>query len=124
MHARQARADNAHQRRLDALRQRCVKRAQQKRQEKLLTRRLGQTAEGAQTEDAMRWREIVQAELKSVVRVEQGTESTRWSEADEAFLQQQLGPNGYLELMMATEQALLHELQADVASRLGQSLPP
>lgn len=38
-----------------------------------------------------------------------------WSEADEARLQQQLGREGYLELMAATEEALLRELESDVA---------
>ena len=37
-----------------------------------------------------------------------------WTEADEARLQAQLGHEGYLELMAATEEALLRELEQDL----------
>ena len=40
--------------------------------------------------------------------------SLAWTEADEARLQEQLGHEAYLELMAATEEALLRELESDV----------
>lgn len=42
------------------------------------------------------------------------TSSLAWTEADEARLQEQLGHEAYLELMAATEEALLRELESDV----------
>ena len=64
----------------------------------------------------MQWREIVQAELHAVAGVGRGSAATTaWNEHDEALLQQHLGRDGYLELMTATEEALLRELQSDLA---------
>ena len=42
--------------------------------------------------------------------------TTAWTEADEARLQFELGNEAYLELMAATEESLLLELEADVAT--------
>lgn len=41
--------------------------------------------------------------------------ASSWSEADERAIYQQLGHDAYIELMAATEQDLLRELEADVA---------
>jgi hypothetical protein len=114
MHARQPRNDNAQKRRLDSLRHRCLQRAQQKRQELLLTTRLQPGGRSPAAADAAHWREIVHAELNAVGRSERAA-GAAWSEVDEALLQQQLGTDGYLELMMATEEALVRELDADLA---------
>ena len=114
MHARQPRNDNAQKRRLDSLRHRCLQRAQQKRQELLLTTRLQPGGRSPAAADAAHWREIVHAELNAVGRSERAA-GAAWSDVDEALLQQQLGTDGYLELMMATEEALVRELDADLA---------
>ena len=133
MHARRGAESSTashRQRRLDALKHRCLQHAQHKRHDLLSTRRLSaaghaSTGEGDQmVDDTMQWREIVQAELNSVARNERGAPSSFWTEADEAALQRQLGPDGYLELMAATEEMLLRELQSDVAYLGGTSVGP
>ncbi|KAL1524277.1 hypothetical protein AB1Y20_019180 [Prymnesium parvum] len=95
------------QRRIEALRERCVQHAQQRRQLLLWERRGAPSSKAPDPQ----LQAIVRAELNSV----SSRPSARWTEADEAELQAELGPEGYLELMAATEAELLHELQADLA---------
>lgn len=126
MYSRARPGNGAPRRRLDVLRKRCLERAQQKRQELLSQRRLSGVEDALQMADTVgHWREIVQAELFAVARPSRGAPSVvAWSEADEARLQQHLGPDGYLELMTATEEALLQELDADLAGLSNGGLDP
>ena len=57
------------------------------------------------------YRSIVHTELNMV----NGRTSIVWGEGDDAQLQQQLGHDAYLELMTSTEEALLRELEVDLA---------
>jgi hypothetical protein len=92
----------------DDLRRRCLARLAQKRSSLVEHRRDMQLSS--------QLRGIIAEELRqdSIPRSIRPQPSA-WTEADEARLRESLGDDGYAELMSATEEALLQELQQDIS---------
>ena len=105
---RRGRGSGLHQRWHEDLRRRCLDRAKQQRQTAQQQARMSGSAKVAMLDS---YRSIVHTELNMV----NGRTSIVWGEGDDAQLQQQLGHDAYLELMTSTEEALLRELEVDLA---------
>tara|TARA_B110001452_G_scaffold70553_1_gene56971 strand:+ start:584 stop:1333 length:750 start_codon:yes stop_codon:yes gene_type:complete len=91
----------------EALRQRCVARAQQHRREVLLRRREGGSAEPMDAQALCR--EIVSAEMRSggCGVVDDDDDDSPWAH---------LSQDAFIDIMTATEQTLLQEMRDDLAS--------
>lgn len=89
----------------DALRQRCVARAQQHRRELLLRRREGCSVEPMDAQALCR--EIVSAEMRSGGVVVDNDDDSPWAH---------LSHDTFIDIMTATEQTLLQEMRDDLAS--------
>ena len=92
----------------EALRQRCVARAQQHRRELLLRRREGGSAEPMDAQALCR--EIVSAEMRS-----SGGGFSDYDD-DDGGPWADLSHDAFIDIMMATEQTLLQEMRDDLAS--------
>ena len=95
------------------LRRRCLVRAAAQRQALLSQHR--------QASVAISMASIVAEELRSVRAGGEAARPSAWSEEDEALLQAQLGREAYLELMAATEETLLRELDQEASMACGSS---